>query len=145
MVKRKGLIGFLNKHNIFLCLMLLVILSSIGCAVEQHKAGSEKLRFNALIFDNHSGMMLENVSVSVQNSRAHMSCSVLLIGRSCSTTFQERNYKGNAVHITWEVNGVAYKTGPFYVTLPKMINSEKVASVAIRFSSEKNVLAEFRY
>jgi len=144
MVKRNALIVFFNKSNIPLCLMLLVILSSIGCAVEQHTMGSEKLRFNALIFDNHSGMMLENVSVSVQNSRAHMSCSVLLIGRSCSTSFQERNYKGNAVHITWEVDGVAYKAGPFYVTLPKMISSEQIASVVISFSSEKNVLAEFR-
>lgn len=144
MVKRNALIVFFNKGNIPLCLMLLVILSSIGRAVEQRTMGSEKLRFNTLIFDNHSGMMLENVSVSVQNSRAHMSCSVLLIGRSCSTSFQERNYKGNAVHITWEVDGVAYKAGPFYVRLPKMISSEQIASVVISFSSEKNVLAEFR-
>lgn len=121
------------------------MLSSIGCAVEQHKAELGELRFNALIFENNSGMMLENVSVSVQNSRAYVSYSVLLIGRSCSTTFQEKDYRGNAIHIAWEVNGVAYKTAPFYVTLPPMVNRERVASVVISFSSAKNVLAEFRY
>jgi len=125
--------------------MLLVVISSIGCAVDQHKEELEELRFNALIFENNSGMMLENVSVNVQNTRAHVSCSVLLIGRSCSTTFPEKNYKGNAVHIMWEVDGVSYKTAPFNVKTSSLVSSERVASVVVSFSSRKNVSAEFRY
>jgi len=125
--------------------MLFVMFSSAGCRVEEHKARVEKLKFNALVFENNSEVVLENITVSVQNTGAFMSCSVILIDRSCSTTFREKVYIGNMVDIAWEVDGVAYKAAPFYVMLPGVINGEEVASVLIVFSPGGTVTASFKY
>lgn len=134
-----------KKSRLAFYLVSFVILLSAGCTFTPAPLTLQQLTFNALIFDNISGITLNDVSVNVENSGAHVFCSVLLTGRSCSTGFKKRVYKGNAIYLSWKLDGRSYQTQPFHVTAPAQFNSAKPASVVISFSSENNVAAEFRY
>lgn len=130
------------KIRYLILLLIAVSFFIVGCSsIPQQK----ELKFNALAFDNMTGQILGNVSVTVKRTRAYVMCSTLHPGRSCSTGFQAKVYQGNPVYISWELDGSGYEVGPLFAQIPSFIDSNKNTTVVISFKSNSNITVELRY
>ena len=89
------------------------------------------LQIEGLVIENQSTMFVTAVRLLVPATGNFVSCGNIPPGLSCSTTFPERNYVGNAVEITWSQAGQIHSTGPFDVATPDDIETDKPALVRV--------------
>ncbi|OUR72147.1 hypothetical protein A9Q78_07505 [Methylophaga sp. 41_12_T18] len=104
-----------------------------------------QLMINALVIENNSLTELHNVKIKVEQTGAYGSCSLVLLGRACSTTFPTKIYQGNPVFLTWEIQGQPRQVGPLYVQNSERIQVGRDAAVVINFQSINDVTVKFRY
>jgi len=104
-----------------------------------------QLTINALVIENNSATELHNVKIKVEQTGVYASCSLVLLGRACSTTFPTTIYQGNPVFLTWDIQGQQRQVGPLYVQNPERIQADRDAAVVINFQSSNDVTVKFRY
>ena len=120
------------------CCLLALILMAAGCrsSAPVPEPATDAPLITGLVLQNASRGSLEDVSLTVVETRARVACSVILAGTSCSTTFPGRRYAGREVQVAWTRNGVRGATRPFVVPLPdsmpRDVPLEVVVSIGTR-------------
>lgn len=132
-----------GMHSVKAVLAVFLLLTTVvGCSTLRVEPS---LKFNALVIQNNSDMVLEDVRIKVEKTGALASCSVILPGSSCSTSFSDKPYRNNPVYISWSHNGQSRVVGPVMVEPPKEIHRELSASALLEFGSHEQVSARFVY
>ena len=75
--------------------------------------------------------MISSVQLLVPATGGFISCGNIAPRAGCSTTFPEREYKGNAIDISWTMAGQSYSTGEFIVRPPLNVNLHQPAYVRV--------------
>jgi len=119
-----------------------MLLFLVSCTTAETK---KELIFNALVLENNSGSDLENVRIEARKTGAFAACGVILTGTACSTNFRSKVYQGNAIHLSWLLNGQEQHIGPLFVLPPDIISTDLPARIVIRFNADNDVTARFMY
>jgi len=62
---------------------------------------------------------VSDVQILVPSTGAFVGCGTILGGTSCSTSFPGREYRRNAVQVTWKERGQPFSTGDFDIDVPR--------------------------
>lgn len=95
-----------------MCLLVLA-----GCSTIT--PGPDKLLFNKIVITNAGSQDIENLKIDVSKINGVFSCSRLLSSSYCSNSFPTKEYEGNSVTLTWEVEGIEFTGGPFVAEPPE--------------------------
>jgi hypothetical protein len=98
-----------------------------GCTALPFRA----VQIDGLVFWNHTGDLMENVTLHVEETRAFASCGLVLAGSRFSTTFPVRRYQGNQAVVSWEHRGRRWTSKPFVIQVPEGIIRGKPLKVLI--------------
>lgn len=96
-------------------LYLVMMLLGFGCS-QLPKASS--ITVAGLVFFNTSRTPIHNATLRVSNTHGLIACGIILPGKECSTTFPQRDYRGNPIIVTWEQEGQSWSTGEVNIQLP---------------------------
>lgn len=110
-------------------IVILFIGYFLGCTALPYRA----VQIDGLVFRNHTGNPMENITLHVEKTRAFASCSLVLAGSSFSTTFPVRRYQGNQAVVSWEHRGRRWTSKPFVIQVPKNIIRGKPVKALIVF------------
>ena len=86
-----------------------------GCTALPYRA----VQIDGLVFWNHTGNQMENVTLHVEKTRAFASCGLVLAGSRFSTTFPVRRYQGNPAVVSWKHRGRRWTSKPFVIPVPE--------------------------
>ena len=89
------------------------------------------LQIEGLKFENQTDRQLSAVRLLVPATGAFVSCGNVAQHSSCSTTFPETSYSGNAVEVTWSQGGQIYSTGQFNMRRPDDLKENVPAMVYV--------------
>jgi hypothetical protein len=100
---------------------LAIVAGFAGCtsSAEQPKAVKDSgIDIVGIIIQNDLAYVVRDVMVTVPATGAYAGCGNLLQRSSCRTSFPARDYRKNAVKVTWSERGENKETDEFFVDLP---------------------------
>jgi hypothetical protein len=74
------------------------------------------------VIRNELTFPVTDVQLLVPSSGNFVGCGNIMARSQCSTTFPERDYKENAVIITWKERNQPQSTGEFVIRIPEKID-----------------------
>jgi hypothetical protein len=88
------------EHGLLILAGMVVLGSMAGCSVSgtHHPA-----QVKGLVFQNLTDRTILTAKLSVIENHQFMSCSLILPGQKCSTTFPATDYEGNPVEVSWQL------------------------------------------
>lgn len=96
--------------------MLLAACAGKGPQPEQ--APSTGILVEGIMIRNELAYPVTDVMVEVPATGAFAGCGNIMSGTACSTSFQQTDYRANALQIHWREHGQQKQTGEFVVDLP---------------------------
>jgi hypothetical protein len=126
----------MTRHHFLLTMTSLLLLVS-ACASAPEKPSALKaepvpgLEIRGLLMFNATTSAISSVQLLVPATGGFISCGNIAPRAGCSTTFPEREYRGNAVDISWSKGGQSWSTGEFIVRPPKNIDLKQPAYVRV--------------
>jgi hypothetical protein len=108
------------QHKVFGSLWSLLLLQACASST----AGPDRPEDAAVVIE---GMIIKNelaygvtdVMIEVPATGAFAGCGNILARTQCRTTFQDVNYRSNAVLVRWKERGQAKQTGEFVIDVPE--------------------------
>ncbi len=102
-------------------MFLAIAIGFAGCASSAERPRTAKdsgIDIAGIIIQNDLAYVVRDVMVTVPATGAYAGCGNLLQRSSCRTSFPARDYRKNAVKVTWSERGENQETDEFFVDLP---------------------------
>ncbi len=85
----------------------------------------------SLVIYNNTADTLTDVRLRVIKTREFVTCSYIVSGGKCVTTFPLRRYQGTPVQVLWERSTLPQRTAPFIVPLPDPLPPDAPLEVVV--------------
>lgn len=85
----------------------------------------------SLVIYNNTSDTLTDVRLRVIKTREFVTCSFIISGGKCVTTFPLRRYQGTPVQVLWERSTQPQATRPFVVPLPDPLPPDAPLEVVV--------------
>ena len=115
----------------------LIVLISCSTAIVRMK----NITIDGVVFKNLTDQPMRNMRILVTKTNAFAVCSYMTARGECSTTFPVRQYKGNAISISWEQNNKSWSKEDFYIETPTSLDWGKPARAVINLMDGGDVQA----
>lgn len=96
-------------------------LLAAGCAVtpeDAPQAGAPRLEIAGIEIRNELAYPVSDVRVLVSATGEFVTCSQVMGGTACQTSFPLRSYRGNAMRVTWVEHGEPQVLDDFVLKAP---------------------------
>lgn len=120
------------RHSVQRVLVPLAsMIMAAGCATSPAPA---PLTIEGLVFLNAGSAAVSDVTLRIEATHELVTCGYIPVHGECSTTFPQRDYRGNAVRLIWTQGERTFFSAPFVVAPPSapVAGQPAKATVTIR-------------
>jgi len=108
-----------SSSPLALCWLCLLLLS--GCApggASQARPDGTGVFVEGVVIRNELAYPVTDVMIEVPASHSFAGCGNILPRSQCANSFQQQDYRQNALVVSWKEHGEPHATDPFVVALP---------------------------